>query len=509
MQQQGVKCNFADSIPWVILSPIEQSIRRKIESIGTPLKDWDINIYRGVLTGYNDAFIISTEKRNEILANCQTEGERQKTAELIEDVNKTVSAKSKILTLLTRFFCMKEEFDFESIKNKAIEQLRAGKPLLGKDGAFAPLLESILNAALEGEMDAHLTEEERQMGNRRNGKMQKQVQTPLGEVTVSTPRDRNSSFDPQFIKKRETILAEGVADRIIGLYALGNSTREISDWMEENLGNRISADTISAITDRVLPEIKAWKSRMLDSVYPIVWMDAIHYKVTDERGCAVIRAIYNVLGIDREGHKELLGMYISRNEGANFWLSVPTDLQNRGVEDILIACIDGLKGFPEAIQSVYPNTAVQLCVVHQIRNSIKYVGSKNQKEFLKDLKCVYQAVNKESAENELLKLEEKWGEQYPVVIRSWQENWDKLSEYFQYTPAIRKLIYTTNTVEGYHRQIRKVTKNKGVFPSDTALEKLVYLAYRNIRKKWTMPLANWATISLQLAIKFGEQFKLL
>ena len=300
----------------------------------------------------------------------------------MEDVNKTVSAKSKILTLLTRFFCMKEEFDFESIKNKAIEQLKAGKPLLGKDGAFAPLLESILNAALEGEMDAHLTETERQLGNRRNGKMQKQVQTPLGEVTVSTPRDRNSSFDPQFIKKRETILAEGVADRIIGLYALGNSTREISDWMEENLGNRVSADTISAITDRVLPEIKAWKSRMLDSVYPIVWMDAIHYKVTDERGCAVSRAIYNVLGINREGHKELLGMYISRNEGANFWLSVLTDLQNRGVEDILIACIDGLKGFPEAIQSVYPNTAVQLCIVHQIRNSIKYVGSKNQKEFL-------------------------------------------------------------------------------------------------------------------------------
>ena len=200
----------------------------------------------------------------------------------------------------------------------------------------------------------------------------------MGEVTVSTPRDRNSSFDPQFIKKRETILAEGVADRIIGLYAMGNSTREISDWMEENLGNRVSADTISSITDRVLPEIKAWKSRMLDSVYPIVWMDAIHYKVTDERGCAVTRAIYNVLSIDREGHKELLGMYISRNEGANFWLSVLTDLQNRGVEDILIACIDGLKGFPEAIQSVYPNTAVQLCVVHQIRNSIKYVGSKNQ-----------------------------------------------------------------------------------------------------------------------------------
>ena len=321
---------------------------------------------------------------------------------------------------------MKEEFDFESIKNKAIEQLKAGKPLLGKDGAFAPLLESILNAALEGEMDAHLTDEERQLGNRRNGKMQKQVQTPLGEVTVSTPRDRNSSFEPQFIKKRETILAEGVADRIIGLYALGNSTREISDWMEENLGNRVSAETISSITDRVLPEIKAWRSRTLDAVYPIVWMDAIHYKVTDERGCAVTRAIYNVLGVDKEGHKDLLGMYISKNEGANFWLNVLTDLQNRGVHDILIACVDGLKGFPDAIQSVFPNTTVQLCIVHQIRNSIKYVGSKHQKEFLKDLKRVYGAVSKEAAETEYFNLNEKWGEKYPIVIKSWQENRENL-----------------------------------------------------------------------------------
>ena len=399
---------------------------------------------------------------------------------------------------------MSEEFDFESIKNKALEQLKSGKPLLGKDGAFAPLLESILNAALEGEMDAHLSEDERMSGNRRNGKMQKQVQTSMGEVTVSTPRDRNSTFDPQFIKKRETILAEGVADRIIGLYALGNSTREISDWMEENLGNRVSAETISAITDRVLPEIKAWRSRSLDSVYPIVWMDAIHYKVMDDRGCAVTRAIYNVLALDSEGHKDLLGMYISKNEGANFWLNVLTDLQTRGVCDILIACVDGLKGFPDAIQSVFPDTIVQLCIVHQIRNSVKYVGSKHQKEFMRDLKHVYGAVNKESAETELLNLEEKWGEKYPIVIKSWQDNWERLTEYFQFTPDIRRMIYTTNTVEGYHRQIRKVTKNKGVFPNNTALEKLVYLAYRNIRKKWTMPLANWAAIAQQLAIKFAR-----
>ena len=323
---------------------------------------------------------------------------------------------------------MSEEFDFESIKNKAIEQLKAGKPLLGKDGAFAPLLESILNAALEGEMDAHLSEEERMSGNRRNGKMQKQVQTSMGEVTVSTPRDRNATFEPQFIKKRETILAEGVVDRIIGLYALGNSTREISDWMKENLSNRVSAETISSITDRVLPEIKAWRSRNLDPVYPIVWLDAIHYKVMDDRGCAISRAIYNVLAIDKEGRKDLLGMYISKNEGANFWLNVLTDLQNRGVRDILIACVDGLKGVPDAIQSVFPDTIVQLCVVHQIRNSVKYVGSKHQKEFIKDLKHVYGAVSKETAEIELLNLDEKWGEKYPIVIRSWQDNWERHSE---------------------------------------------------------------------------------
>lgn len=358
-------------------------------------------------------------------------------------------------------------------------------------------------------MDAHMSEEEREEGNRRNGKMEKQVQTPYGEITVSTPRDRNGSFEPQIIKKRETILAEGSADKIIGLYAIGASTREISRWYEENVGSSISAETISAITDRVLPEIKEWKSRQLDEVYAIVWLDAIHYKVKDEKGQAVTRAIYNVLGINKEGKKDLLGMYVSRSEGANFWLSVLTDLQNRGVQDILIACVDGLKGFPDAIKSVFPQTAVQLCIVHQIRNSIKYVASKNQKEFMKDLKTVYQAVSKDSAEGALDQLESKWGEDYPIVIKSWRDNWDLLTEYFQYTAPIRKLIYTTNTVEGYHRQIRKVTKNKGVFTNDQSLEKLVYLAYRNIKKKWTMSLSNWGQISQQLAIKFEDRFSLM
>ena len=229
----------------------------------------------------------------------------------------------------------------------------------------------------------------------------------------------------------------------------------------------------------------------------------------DETGRAISRAIYNVLDINREGHKGLLGMYISKSEGANFWLEVLSDLQNRGVRDILICCIDGLRGFPDAIQSVFPETSVQLCIVHQIRNSIRHVGSKHQKEFLRDLKTVYGAVSKETAETQLDALAGKWGEMYPIVIKSWRDNWERLTEYFQYTPAIRKLIYTTNTVEGYHRQVRKVTKNKGVFPSDTSLEKLVYLAYRNIREKWTMPLANWSQISQQLAIKFGERFEIM
>ena len=402
----------------------------------------------------------------------------------------------------------KAEFDFESIKNKALEQLKSGKPLLGKGGAFAPLLENILNAAREGEMDVHMDEDERSMGNRRNGYTPKQVQTSMGEVTVHTPRDRDSTFEPEFIKKRERILADSVSDRIIGLYALGTSTREISDWMEEHLGNRVSAETISSITDRVLPEIQSWRTRPLESVYAIVWMDAIHYKVMDEKNRPVTRAIYNIIGIDKDGYKDLLGMYISKSEGANFWLSCLTDLESRGVKDILIACTDNLTGFSDAILSVYPNTTIQTCIVHQIRNSVKYVASKNQKEFVRDLKKVYQAINKEQAEIELDSLDSKWGVYYPIVIKSWRSNWDKLSAYFQFSDGIRKMIYTTNTVEGYHRQIRKVTKNKGVFPNDTALEKLVYLAYRNIRKKWTKPLANWGKTAQQLAIKFPDRFNL-
>ncbi|ANR72874.1 transposase [Prevotella scopos JCM 17725] len=400
--------------------------------------------------------------------------------------------------------------EYAEMLSQAKEQFKQGTPLFGKDGAFHRVLEDFLNSALECEMDSHLYNSKTSTKiNRRNGKMSKEVQTEYGPVEIDTPRDREGSFTPEIIKKRQTILAEGLSDKIISLYATGQSMSDISKFLEENYGTKISKETISNITDKVWPEIKTWRTRSLEEVYPIVWMDAIHYKAHDDTGATTSRAIYNVIGVDKEGHKDLLGMYVSHSEGANFWLSVLTDLQNRGVKDILIACVDGLTGFPDAIQSVFPKTDVQLCIVHQIRNSVKYVASKNQKEFLKDLKMVYAAQTKEKAEIELDNLEKKWGKQYPIVIKSWRDKWDNLSHYFDYTEPIRRIMYTTNIVEGYHRQIRKVTKKKGVFPTDEALFKLVYLAYRNIKKKWTQPLRNWGQTAQQFAIKFGDRFQLL
>ena len=291
------------------------------------------------------------------------------------------------------------------------------------------------------------------------------------------------------------------------MYGLGMSLRDISNHIKEMYDTDISAATLSSITDKVIPMVKEWQSRPLESIYCIVWLDAMHYKVKDE-GKIVNRCVYNVLGVNTEGRKDLLGMYVSESEGANFWLSILTNLQQRGVSDILIACIDNLKGFAEAIASIYPQTEVQTCVVHQIRNSIKYVASKDQKQFMADLKPVYQAVTKEEAEQQLMELEEKWGKKYPVVIESWQRNWNKLSTYFKYSTSIRKLIYTTNTVEGFHRQIRKVTKTKGAFTSDMALLKLIYLATQHIQKKWTQPLQNWGLTVSQLSIVFGDRLKL-
>lgn len=397
--------------------------------------------------------------------------------------------------------------EYEALKQKALQQFKSGQPLLGKDGAFAPLLKQFLESALEAEVEAHLSEDERMKGNRRNGKSKKIVKSSDGSFELETPRDREGSFEPEIVRKRETILAENLENKIIGMYGLGMSLRDISSHIKEMYDTDISAATLSAITDRIIPQVKQWQSRPLEEVYCIVWMDAMHYKVKDG-GRVESRAVYNILGITTEGKKELLGMYVSENEGANFWLSVLTDLQARGVQDILIACIDNLKGFSEAIVSIFPKTEVQSCIVHQIRNSLKYVASKDQKAFMVDLKEVYRAPSKEFAEEKLKYLSDKWEKKYPVVINSWNNNWHKLSTYFKYSEAIRKVIYTTNAIEGFHRQVRKVTKNKAAFTTDMALLKLIYLAQNNISKKWTQPLQNWGLTVSQLSIIFGDRLKL-
>ena len=401
----------------------------------------------------------------------------------------------------------KESPEYIAMRDLAMEQLKSGKSLTGKDGVFAPILKEFLESTLEAEMDDHLSEEERSLGNKRNGKGQKTIKTGSGNVTIEPPYDRNGDFEPEIVKKRQTVLADNLAPKIISLYGKGLSLRDIAIYIEDMYDVDVSPTILSNITDRVIPQVKEWQNRPLDDVYPIVWLDAMHYKVRDG-GKVVSRAVYNILAINKHGKKELIGMYISESEGANFWLSVLTDLKSRGLKDILIACTDNLTGFSQAILSIFPETEIQKCVIHQIRNSLKYVVSKDQKEFMKDLKKVYQAATKSQAETELLNLEESWGKKYPVVLRSWNENWEELSNYFKYDQPIRKLIYTTNAVEGFHRQIRKVTKTKGAFTGDMALMKLIYLATENISKKWTQPIQNWALTAQQLCIMFDGRFNI-
>jgi transposase-like protein len=399
-----------------------------------------------------------------------------------------------------------DDFDFSAFQQKALEQLQSGAPLTGKDGVMTPLLKMFLEKALDAELSQHLGEAEKQKGNRRNGKSSKKVKSSFGEFPLETPRDRSGSFEPQMVKKREVFLGKDVEQKIINLYGMGMSVEDIRSHIQEMYGTGVSAGFISEVTDQIIPALKDWQSRPLEAVYPIIWLDAMYYRIRKD-GKVQTRCLYNVLAINLEGKKEVIGCYVGDHESASFWLEVLTNLEDRGVEDILIACIDNLKGFAEAIESVFPKTEVQLCIVHQIRNSLKYVTSDDQKSFLKDLKKVYQASKKEEAEDGLLDLEQKWGQKYAIVISSWNRNWDRLSNYFEYSYRIRKLIYTTNAVEGFHRQIRKVTKTKGNFPSDMALMKLVYLAVQNIEQKWTQPLPKWGLTISQLHIKFGERVK--
>ncbi len=391
--------------------------------------------------------------------------------------------------------------DIDSDLNQAVEDLRAGKPMNGKDGFLTPLIKQLTEAALKTEQEQHIADDEQP--NRKNGYTSKTVKSASGSFELDTPRDRSGTFDPQFIKKNQTHLTDDLERKIIALYAHGNSYQSIREHLKDFYDIDFSNGTLNAVTDKLLPELESWRERDLDPVYPIVWLDAIHYKVR-KNGRYVSKAIYTILALNIEGKKELLGLYLSDAEGAHYWLSVLTDLQNRGVKDILIACVDGLTGFPEAIETIYPETEVQQCIIHQIRNSMKYVASKNQKAFMADLKAVYRAATKNAAETALKELDAKWGKQYPVVIRSWRKKWDNLSVYFKYPENVRKAIYTTNAVEAVHRQFRKLTKTKGGFPNENSLLKLLYAGILNASEKWTHPVQNWNLTLSQLVIHFED-----
>jgi len=379
----------------------------------------------------------------------------------------------------------------------------------GKDGIFSRLFSKTIEQMLEAELSAELGYDRyesvgRNSGNSRNGHYTRKMRTSGGDAEIKVPRDRNGAFQSVLLEKN----SNEIEQKIIAMYAKGMSTRDIQEMLEELYGIDVSPETISAITDKVWPLVEEWQNRPLMSQYAIVYLDAIHIKLRRE-GKIVNVAVYNALAVDLDGHKDILGHWVGDGgEGANFWLSVVADLQARGVEDIFIAAVDGLTGFSDAIHSVFPETQVQRCVIHQIRNSLKYVIWKDRKAFTADLKTVYKSTTREEAESNLLLLEEKWQDKYAAAIRSWQNNWEELSVYFDYPKEIRRLIYTTNAVEAYHRQLRKVTKNKGSFPTEQALRKLLYLATVNITKKWSAPLHNWPLILNQLAIRFEGRIKI-
>ena len=377
--------------------------------------------------------------------------------------------------------------------------IKAGKSIGGKDGALGSLIKQLTEAALAAEIDSHLTQDLNR--NRKNGYASKTMKSEHGEFQLDVPRDRDGSFEPEIVKKNQRTMSGEIEDKILALYSHGNSYSQIADLIEDIYGVGFSKGAISTVTDKIIPMLQEWKTRPLEEVYPFIFLDAIHYKVRED-GRYISKAFYTVLGVGIDGKKEILGLYLNESEGAKFWLQVLTDLQNRGVKDILIASVDGLKGFPEAINSVFPDTEVQLCIVHQIRNSLKYVGSAYQKQFAKELKKVYQAFTKEEAEIELDKLEEKWGKKYPIVFTSWRNKWDNLSVYFKYPADIRKVIYTTNIIESVHRQFRTLTKTKGGFSNDNSLLKLLFMGIQNASKKWTMPVRNWSLTISQLAIHF-------
>jgi putative transposase len=382
----------------------------------------------------------------------------------------------------------------------------------GKEGIFAKLFANTLEQMLEAELSEHLGYEPyeasgRNSGNSRNGKYSKKVRSSDGDVEIQVPRDREGSFEPHIVPKYGNNTNE-LEEKILGLYAKGISTRDIQDTLAELYGVEVSPSLISKVTDKVWDQVEAWQNRPLESIYAVVYMDAIHIKLRRD-GKVANTAVHVVLAVRLDGHREVLGHWVADGaDGANFWLSILTDLQNRGVEDILIATMDGLTGFKEAIEAVFPQTQVQRCIIHQIRNSLRYVSYKDSKAFVNDLKTIYQAPTREAAEANLQRLDEQWSDKYATAVRSWQNNWTELSTFFDFPAQIRRLIYTNNNIEGYNRQLRKVTKNKASFPTEQAVRKLLYLANVHITKKWTRPILDWPSILNQLAIRFEDRIPL-
>jgi transposase-like protein len=369
---------------------------------------------------------------------------------------------------------------------------------------FASTMQEVLEVELETELGyAKHDAKNKATENSRNGHSRKTLTSEYGEVELAMPRDRQGEFEPEIIKKHQR-KTTGVEEQIVALYARGVSTRDIQSHLQNLYGVEVSPTLISNVTDKLVPLIQEWQNRPLQTVYTVVFLDAIHYKVKQE-GRVVNKASYMVIGIDLEGCKDVLGMWVGENESSKFWLTVLNELKGRGVEDILITCVDNLTGFSEAISACYPKTDIQKCVVHQIRNCLKYVSYKDYKAVTAALKPIYQANTEEAARAELDRFEEVWGAKYPVVVRSWRNNWDELSTFFCYPLEMRKLIYTTNMIESYHRQLRKVTKGKSIFPTDEALLKMLYLATMDVTKKWTMRIQNWGPILSQLSIYFGER----
>jgi transposase-like protein len=393
---------------------------------------------------------------------------------------------------------------------KDLANAKTFEDLMGKDGAIKKLMKNSLEQMLEAEMSEHLgyeknSPEGNNSGNSRNGKYPKTVKTSQGELSLEIPRDRNGNYNPIAVRKNKRTLGD-IEDKIISMYSKGTTTRDIQSHLEDIYGLELSAQSVSNITESIMAQAKEWQSRPLEEVYPIVFLDAIHFKVREE-GRVVTKAAYTCLGYNLQGYKDMLGIWVGQAESSKFWLNILTQLRNRGVKDIFIACVDGLPGFSEAIAAAFPDTLIQKCIIHQIRSSLKYIASKDQKEFISNLKPVYNAATEEAALDELQKLDDKWGKKYPLVINQWRENWSELSTFFQYPQEIRTIIYTTNAVEALHRQFRKVMKSKALFPNDDALTKMIYLAYRDISKKWTMPVRNWAYVISQFSITFNDRLK--